>query len=144
MKTCASCGYLALKRDSKAKLLEADTKSRTTGLLGYAVLPAPVCFLDAYDLQDEYFSASGAFGHVKVLEVLRKSREDCPDWTEWLKGYSPKEHRRMLWEREQQAEANRKWRIGVVILAFSWPSPPWQAHRWQSFLTTVYSRAASP
>ena len=60
----------------------------------------PVCFAGAFDLQEEATALGRETMYDAFKEVTNKERSDCPEWTQWMRGFSPKEHREMLLEEE--------------------------------------------
>ncbi len=69
-------------------------------------LPAEVVGLDTSD--PTAFLAS-------METVIRKDRSDCPEWTQWQRGFTPKEHREMR-DREEEREAHRKLLEGLEAM----------------------------
>ena len=54
----------------------------------------PVCSAGAFNLEGEVRDVGG--GRAKSgLSVIHRER-DCPEWTRWMMGSSPREHREML------------------------------------------------
>ena len=114
MGKCADCGFLALRRNSDHVLIEAEVRVRENGFIGQQDRydPTPVCFAQAYHLHEEM---KGAQGKATLLAVVGRERE-CNEFTPWVQGYSPKDHRDMLnqqvflnWQKEQRRE-DQKWR----------------------------------
>ena len=62
---CADCGYLSiLQREPTRKLIEADRDIRKSAIVpdsftGIAFGQEPRCFVEAFDLIDEFHKASG-------------------------------------------------------------------------------------
>ena len=78
--------------------------------------PYPVCSAGAFKLEDEARDVGGD-GVESVHSVIDRER-DCPEWTLWLMGSSPKEHRDMLMakeEREFQSALARIHRCGAAL-----------------------------
>jgi hypothetical protein len=87
--------------------------------------PDPRCFVRAADLSAEYKQLaaenpkqvsvesypSAAFN----LAVVTKQRGNCPGFVQWYPGFSPKEHKEMLFDLErkkleiQERESERRW-----------------------------------
>ena len=98
--------------------------------------PYPVCSARAFNLQEEAREMGGR-RKDSVLSVIHRDR-DCPNWTRWMMGASPKEHRDMqMAELEQEfqralaraqhdlverleamraSRENRSFVVGVVVL----------------------------
>ena len=137
---CVDCGYLAVRdletrelgeaeRDEMGNFVFANIRKLASGgdLTGgrLVYLPkddSPICFARASNLKSEY----GAKPHessllntwqAKIQEVLIRER-DCSDFTDWIPGFIPKEHREMIdrekmlkWQSERE-DADKKWRSG--------------------------------
>ncbi len=128
MAECATCGFLAVL-DPKAGALDGcGSDYRENGELEYRDTAFqhhrwPICFVSAFPLRKEVRDAmdrdgvySGDASSVHVVEVLKRNRDECPGFTPWRQGFTPKEHQEMLdrqWRLEFQAqreEADRQWR----------------------------------
>ena len=85
----------------------------------------------ASDLRQEVIELDTEAKRASMIMVLQKDRSDCPEWTPWHQGFSPKEHREMLNSREEREwnkallerledmrarTENRKWLWGVVVI----------------------------
>ena len=102
MKACRDCGFLALRNNTTQELDEAYSYYRQKGEADTPHHPFPVCFAMAATLEGEVNTSNGDFAGVPILQVIEKDRSDCPEWTPWRQGFSPKEHREMLIRQEEQ------------------------------------------
>ena len=103
MKTCKNCGFLALRDKHTRELGEADEGYRELLDLRSGPSPFPVCFVSAVNLRFEIDAPT----QEAIMEVIVfKDRSDCPGWTPWQQGFTPKEHREML-DRKEEREWNR-------------------------------------
>jgi hypothetical protein len=130
---CSDCGFLALRNQFTGQLDEAEVLYRKTGKIQNRLRPgqrpephvgvdsfewpytdAPICFVQAYDLADEFYTLADT-----PLDVLRAER-NCDDrklFTPWQQGFTPREHRDMrdrqwMMEREDKRDSDaRRWRI---------------------------------
>ena len=84
------------------KLDDADETFMKSGNTSGMHNQLPVCFVGPYNLATEVNWVAGSLGSVEVLKVIQKDRSDCPEWTRWLRGHSPKEHRLMLEEQQER------------------------------------------
>ncbi len=95
---CEECGFLCIREGGH--LMEADAEYRkiVTGG-GLESRAAPLCFARAFPLAQEYEEALRVKKYpVWALgEVLRKERP-CLSFTPWHQGFTPKEHREMLFD----------------------------------------------
>lgn len=120
MKTCGTCGFLALRTLSETSLIEAHTGYRETremiaiqGNRGNLYEVWPICFVHKANLKDD---CGGKDDKSTVVEVLKKNRNDCDGWVEWDQGFSPKEHAEKMYNetllkmRLEESEADRQWR----------------------------------
>jgi hypothetical protein len=110
MVRCADCGFVGVRDQETKTLLELDQDARAKGklpghLLGSALLEGkvvmigqPRCFMVAFDLLDECKNIGGENAALAVIQVERQ----CPSFTQWHPGYSPKEHREMLFRIEEK------------------------------------------
>lgn len=118
---CADCGFLALRDLDTRELVEAEKKTRKTGDRGapfdvsnylHGTSPSreterrfefePICFAAAYDLEGEFNCA--AHGDSSMIDAFQKviiDSRQCESFVKWQQGYSPKEHREMVLERER-------------------------------------------
>jgi hypothetical protein len=128
MVKCADCGYLTMRNIADGGLDEMDSKFRETGeppehfdarvpvsFSPYGYQPLPLCFDLQFPLADELGEKFFDAPVPAVLEVIRKNR-DCPAFTPWQQGFTPKEHREMLdrekmlqWQLDREEE-DRRWR----------------------------------
>ena len=100
MNACNNCGLLA-RRYVIGEIVEADDMFRETGK-STGIAPFPTCTAMAADLEQEYTALESVHAGDPVLKVIQKDRSDCPEWTPWMRGFSPKEHREMLIRKEEQ------------------------------------------
>ncbi len=85
----------------------------------------------AANLEGELTALDSGYSGDAVLKVIQKDRSDCPEWTPWMRGFSPKEHREMLIRKEEQdryaalveglentkaRRENKKWWVGVIAI----------------------------
>jgi hypothetical protein len=112
MVRCADCGFLAVRNPETRSLEAVDHEARTSGHFpGYGkdfvIWPGPACFRMAADLGAECKAVQEADGKKETdskrvyLVVITKDR-DCSEFTEWHPGFSPKEHREMLFDIERK------------------------------------------
>lgn len=131
MVKCAECGFLALRNRVSRELVEVEGPLRQSANAPMPRTPTeprelyertPLCFARARQLQDE---VSNDDRH-ELLRVFQRDR-DCPSFTTWQQGFTPKEHRDMLdrqWllEREERRDKEqRQWQtrqriIDLVVL----------------------------
>ena len=125
MVKCEDCGFLAVRSKKDFKLDEASSEYRKSGVIaiGYDEqgrnqhelhFQEPLCFAGAYDLKNEF--AEEQMGTVtRAWSVISRER-DCQQHTEWIQGFTPKEHREMLDRRWE-----RKWRIitGIIFVSLA-------------------------
>src|SRR5215204_3285386 len=113
---CDDCGYLAVRDRGTRELFEVDGGARKTWAL--PMLPgnqfdkyevAPICFVQAADLEDECGN-----DRSKVLPVIQSDRR-CERFVDWKQGYSPRERADMVYAEEVrrradgQKEQDRAW-----------------------------------
>lgn len=109
MVKCAECGYLAV-RHSLAEVNE-DGRKVEIPLWGRDAL---ICFSQALDFRRAVDEKSPGYPPSLVLNVLQTER-NCPYFTKWQMGFSPKEHRDMIdrqWRLEQEdkrRKSDRMW-----------------------------------
>jgi hypothetical protein len=107
---CADCGLLAIRQRSSTELLEVDEVARQDGFVRIygsqdQESKIPLCSVRAFDLPAEVDAAHKAQGKPNIVlmtgvaPVLAKTR-DCPMFTTWRPGFTPKEHKLMLIELE--------------------------------------------
>lgn len=109
MVKCVDCGYLAVRNLHNRTLAEAESLMRQRGespphpgdSRWKFYETGPVCFVLACDLPRE---AGNADDKGKFLDVIGRERE-CNRHTPWQQGFTPREHKEMLDEKEE-----RKWR----------------------------------
>ncbi len=117
MVKCSECGFLAVRNVETRELEEAESVYREFGvspLMGKMEghptdrhSTIPLCIRGYQGLQHEITEALAS--DSRVSQVVHKDR-DCELYTEWLLGFSPKEHLEMLdrkWTLEFQAEQRR-------------------------------------
>lgn len=126
MVRCVKCGFLTARNPETRLLEEIDQEAREYGNfptvnIGLMMLGlGPQCFRMAADLGaecrevKETIDDQEADGRKIILSVITKDR-DCPEFTTWHVGFSPKEHRMMLFDVErkkleiQERENERRW-----------------------------------
>lgn len=114
---CSECGYLALWHSDHARIDEAPEEFRKTGevpanFIGKEVhRPWPLCFARAVDIDKQTEGKSSA----AIRKIVNAPRA-CDKFTDWLQGYSPREHHDMLqldrqleWQRKCEQD-DREWR----------------------------------
>src|SRR5205823_319048 len=86
-------------------LEQVDEDARESGMLppsadgsGLTVAPLPRCFVRAADLIAECREVGG---ENPALAVISRDR-DCSGYTKWHPGYTPKEHRDMLFDLDRK------------------------------------------
>ena len=110
MVRCADCGFLANRNFETGELVSVD-EGRQTGrfrtLLGVTYGPMPTCFRMKANLFAEYLTEKS---ENRLLAVITKDRGECAGFVKWEPGFTPKEHREMLFdlEREKLAADDRK------------------------------------
>ena len=106
MRACNNCGFLALRNSGNEGFAEADALYRERGLSDRVLIPFPVCFAMAADLEKEVHGlaqdSDSDLGSAIISKVVQKDRSDCSQWTPWMRGVSPKEHMEMLIRKEEQ------------------------------------------
>ena len=146
MVECASCGFLALRNTRERTWLECEDKYRISAQVAEwrwdddrldedTFLPScfagvPDLAIDLYDaLKKEPTAITTAWEESKwkretMLGILNKGRY-CSEFTPWIRGFSPKEHREMMdrdkmlrWQREE-SNANRRYRILELALVLA-------------------------
>ena len=131
LNACSNCGLLA-RREVFGEVAEADMRFRQSGIsTGLALFPT--CTAMAADLERELTKLNSNESGDAILKVIQKDRSDCPEWTPWMRGFSPKEHREMLIRKEEQdryaalveglentkaRRENKKWWWGVIAIGF--------------------------
>ena len=167
MRKCAECGFLAQRvylGSVPQGFIEIDEEARATGDLpghgqfvfhqiGTATPDThsgdryPTCFARAVNLQKRTMLLTTAElpekdrrgGSIvsEVKYVLNQWQHSCAEFTPWVHGFTPKEHREMIdrefllkredardkadhdW-RDKQAEAERVWRTNQAAQAQEW------------------------
>ncbi len=151
---CADCGFLAVRDSKTGELREADELVREQPPPQTPREPCtncPLCGARAADLRKE--SAGGKDWYV-IYGVLIKAR-NCPAFTPWIRGFSPKEHRQMLdsrdlraWQDEQrerdrrwheeQKESERRWQEAQKESDRKWQEAQTKSNRrWQLIVAVV-------
>lgn len=137
MVKCAECGFLTLRHRESRELAEVEWATRETGSVPtkgpYSLYErTPLCFERAFPLQEEAKGDSPD----EVVRVFQSDRE-CPSFTPWQQGFTPKEHREMLdrremrdWQerreredrdwRERQEERQRQWQVAQARARLRW------------------------
>jgi hypothetical protein len=123
---CDTCGFLAMRFYHDAGLHEATQEFRELGLdtnAEAAITRLPFCIVQAARLDKEIEAhhkstqaPNMSLGAPSIMAILQKKDRECREWTEWIPGFSPKEHLEMMnrermqkWQEERE-EADRKWR----------------------------------
>lgn len=120
MAKCADCGFLALRYiDGERRIAEASAIVREVGNVEPCFTANVECYARQFNLKKE---EGGGGGPVRTLKIVNRER-DCPKFTPWLQGYSPKEHREMLdqakiaeWQAKQESRNRRTDRIWEVLV----------------------------
>ena len=111
MKACANCGFLATTGPGDS-LVEVPGDYRKAS---YAYGFMPVCFARANNLYEEIRTLDDSGPRPTSSQtVVQKDRSDCPEWTRWIQGFSLREHRLMVDEREEREREARRWRWGAI------------------------------
>lgn len=105
---CADCGFLALRKKEDRTICEAETEIRRTGQfpVSYGATSAvyesnPLCYAAAAQLSEEVQGKT-------FLTVIQRERE-CPAFTVWRHGATPREHAdRLHAERTELIAEERK------------------------------------
>ena len=115
MVRCADCGFLANRNFETGELVSVD-EGRQTGrfrtLPGVTYGPVPTCFRMKANLFAEYLAEKS---ENRLLAVIAKDRGECAGFVKWEPGFTPKEHREMLFDLErkkleiQEKEGERRW-----------------------------------
>lgn len=92
---------------------EAGTGFRQSLQPPIGASPFPVCFVGASDLQEALRRSEQK---DLVTEVLEKDRSDCPEWTPYKAGFSPREHRLMLDQQQEREQEAQRWRWSAIRL----------------------------
>ena len=141
MVKCADCGYLAQrvwKHDLPVGFLEIDEEPRQSGWLAGVVYAGyhsdsdagasgdrgdrlPTCFARAVNLhetclhrRDARVGKQGDPLPIDITQVLNQERS-CSGFTEWQRGFTPKEHREMMdrermlkWQAERDEASTKR------------------------------------
>lgn len=101
---CANCGFLAVKRRIERTLCEVEGVIRDGGEWPCVASKqhgvyedVPICYVQASPLSEE-------MNGKRFLDVIGRDRE-CPAFTPWQQGLSPKEHADMLHNERMEAIA---------------------------------------
>lgn len=120
MVKCSECGFLAVRNTKTRTLVEAEFDYRQTGEQPKAPLEYvsrkfysdyPSCFVLAVQLKCEIGESCHS---SKICQAIKLDR-DCEKFTPWLQGFSPKEHKEMLHEKQllewkaNREDADRVW-----------------------------------
>lgn len=136
MVKCKDCGFLSLVRRENGELASANASYCTEGFQAYQrdeVFPVPNCYVREHAIHLEPLEAEGIYvklvgempglislenkegADVTDLVILKNiGRErQCEKFTNWLQGFSPKEHMEMLdkqfiMEREDRRDKDQK------------------------------------
>lgn len=121
MKCCANCGFLDYYNSDTEQIEHVGEDARKTGRfpsvriresMPIRMMLEPMCFAIAANLSEECRKVGG---DNPRLAVISKDRADCPEYTKWHPGFSPKEHRAMIFDVEkkkldlQEKQAERDW-----------------------------------
>lgn len=113
MAKCIMCGFLSLRNAQTDRLEEIPGNRRSAGSFALATYGGIHCSEKVFCLELEMRQAGGT-GREQYQEIVNKER-DCPRFTEWIEGYSPRDHRDMYNEKmlleiqETQREKERVW-----------------------------------
>jgi hypothetical protein len=146
MPRCRDCGYLAARQNSAAPVLVevgfADRENWSRGFVVIAPGPpirdtfaaAPVCFVMARKFEEEL---KGEQSRSNVNELL-KEEWNCPSFTPWNQGFSPKEHKEMMMTEQiqrlqnEQRESDRRWQQEQKARELAWQEEQREKdRRWQ-------------
>lgn len=117
MPRCANCGLLALRDPSTNELIAVDEEPRETGRFPsfrvgetgswpLRIGVSPRCAARQFDLPSEIEKAAevakakGTDPSNVYFEIIALERQ-CPAFCKWHPGFSPKEHREMLFDLEK-------------------------------------------
>lgn len=142
---CARCGFLAAPSDGHG-YAEADEDFRfrhwpkdSFPMNSFPQDNFPRCAVRQYDLRGEVFHEAKSaetgerdpYNHPLYregrtfdsfkLSVIQRERSECPTFTRWWPGYSPKEHQEMLdrkWMLDREERMEKERRRFEVRLAF--------------------------
>lgn len=125
MQCCQTCGMLAAKRVDNWALVEApeDYRYERNIASGFNNVQTyqeiPVCFSRSESLRAECHNKND---EDAVLLVLAKDRSKCPGYTEWIQGFTPKEHYDMNVMERMQRDARRHQLIELVVVGLIVPA----------------------
>jgi len=141
MVKCSECGFLAVRRKDTIELEEVEFESRQSGDMRPRYHYVPICFtlvanfgeeVEKLEKSPEYATRCDEHGDAiwpqwydLVGGALVKERE-CPSFTRWHQGFTPKEHQEMLdrqWLLDFQAkreQEDRDWREHERIEDLEW------------------------
>jgi hypothetical protein len=132
MVQCKSCGYIGVRARFTGLTYEADDRVRKQGVQFVASEPPCAARVFCYANERE-FDAPKVGGEADVLKAIGLELE-CPSFTKWQRGKTPKEHADMALldqvqqiNRDDKREAERladkrhaaTARIAWIALAFS-------------------------
>src|SRR5260370_39795436 len=110
MVRCANCGFLAAQEMGTRTLIEVDCRIRNPDREGVGAIETrrqhemmPLCFALAVNLQDEPECHTAKGTHT----CIHRERE-CSSFTKYYRGFSPKEHREMLNQKDLLDRQNRR------------------------------------
>lgn len=138
MPKCAECGFLATRMLDSRQLCEAEIDTRTTGKVpvgsqGKAVYVMwPLCFRTAFDLREECMADSQPGTTSGLSRVLQLER-NCPEFTKWNSGLSPREHLEML-HTDAMLKADRDWRDQQARREHEWREEDRRATRTNTWI----------
>jgi hypothetical protein len=123
---CIDCGYLAVRdidtrqleeaeRDESGNMVFPRVRRQAWGGILFPKHDAPICFARNSYLQSKYEAKPPQFNllpawEAKVRQLLIEEHP-CSDFTDWIQGFIPKEHREMIDKKWQ-----RKWNVIVLIV----------------------------
>lgn len=112
MSKCADCGLLAVRHRKTRELIEADWICRDSWTLPRVdnnpepiVYQFPVCL--ARRLTKEHRARMGDGEPHLVLPIIQ-NEWDCPKFTAWSQGFTPREHQEMINETELRKIEERR------------------------------------
>ena len=124
---CKDCGFMALRGWADRQLKEAGLHFRESGeeerVEGEPLYDGlPVCFAQKARLDKEILGLGGGNFYIHHLMRVIGRHRICDGFTEWLQGFTPKEHMELLdrkqWRLWQTKESrmNRNTRIIEIVL----------------------------
>lgn len=124
---CVNCGYLAIRNSQTGELSEANVPTRERGKL--SIFEEPACFRLASNITKSYneFVQKGLLDPDQnpFFETVKSDRW-CDEFTDYIQGFSPREHLEMQWLRDVQYEQNQlrkdaerreRFSIGIALVA---------------------------